>query len=442
MTDGGPLLRRAGWIMLAALFLFAGLAAAERMGALQPIRSQLARGPAGEALMGWLGGDTTAIADRAYARCARKEGAAKSACYQAVLLPLVNGTGARTAMGTLHRLGDRDRDVRFNGHEYAHMIGIAAYRAHPEVTATFATCTEIFQSGCYHGVIQTYLRSLPHVGHDEINAVCSPYTAPDADRWLRFQCVHGMGHGLTMFYDHDLRASLAGCDALDEEWDRKSCYGGAFMENIVHATNPHDDHDPLSVGSGSMARMPMGKDGSAGASTFRAVDPSDPQYPCSILGARYQDDCYQTQPAVMLTINSGDYAKTFTWCDAVPPDLRRRCYQGTGTTISGETLMNHAESARLCSLGTPAYQPWCYVGVVKNYVDVTANPADGFSFCRDVAPGAGRVACYNAVGEEIAVLRAATPAREQLCALAPGDGLDACRYGARLSTTTPRGLEQ
>ncbi len=75
-----------------------------------------------------------------------------------------------------------------------------------------------------------------------MNAMCAPWISPSTNRWLRFQCVHGIGHGLTMFYAHNSAAGVGGCDLLREHWDRESCYGGAFMENIVNATASH--HHP------------------------------------------------------------------------------------------------------------------------------------------------------------------------------------------------------
>ena len=40
-----------------------------------------------------------------------------------------------------------------------------------------------------------------------------------------------------MIYAHNLPKALAGCDLLSDDWDKRSCYGGAFMENIVNVTD-------------------------------------------------------------------------------------------------------------------------------------------------------------------------------------------------------------
>ena len=208
--------------------------------------------------------DSLALADSAYRACGRLQGDARQSCYERLLVPLVRSRGVRLAMGTLNRIGELDAAVKNDGHVYAHAIGIEAGKAGGDVGTSFAACTEIFQSGCYHGVIQAYFETVSNVDTQNVNALCQSYTAPDADRWLRFQCVHGMGHGLTMFYTHDLPLALRGCDLLGDDWDRESCYGGAFMENVVNATSPHHPAAQLRVGPGARDTAAAGHDHGGG----------------------------------------------------------------------------------------------------------------------------------------------------------------------------------
>src|SRR5438094_8385415 len=172
-----------------------------------------------------------------------------------------------------------------------------------DIRRAFTDCTEIFQSGCYHGVIQAYFERARAVDAAGVNALCGPYVA---DQWLRFQCVHGAGHGLTMFYDHDLPRALAGCDLLGEAWDRESCYGGAFMENVVNATAPH--HAAHALHSHAAAHD------HGAAPPFKALDPTDLQYPCSIVAQRYLVACYNMQTSVMLFFTHRDMATAARGC--------------------------------------------------------------------------------------------------------------------------------
>ena len=375
--------------------------------------------------------DTVALADSALRMCREPPAGSPMDCYDGFLVPLVAARGVRTALGTLDVLGTRDAQLRTDGHVYAHAIGITAGRAaRADVGRAFASCTEIFQSGCYHGVIQAYFEDVRAVDTSAANGLCSAFRSPAADQWLRFQCVHGMGHGFMMVYDHDLPRALAGCDLLSEGWDRESCYGGAFMENVVNATAPH--HAPNVLHSHVAAHHHNA------APPFKALDPSDLQYPCSIMAQRYLVACYNMQTSVMMFFTHGDMAVTARSCLAAPQPLRPVCFQGMGREVSAWSHQDHHEAIRMCSFASAEYQPWCHVGVVKNFIDLTAKPADGIAYCRSVTGAANRRQCYEAVGEQIGTLRNNATEREAACGPVVADYRDACRYGARLTSTPPR----
>ena len=372
----------------------------------------------------------------------------RSDCYQAALVPVAAAGSVRLAMGTLDELGKIDVDVRREGHVLAHAIGIAAGKGGRNIASSFTQCSETFQSGCYHGIIQAYFASLDSIGPAETNALCDPFRKNTADRWIRFQCVHGMGHGLTMLYNHDLPRGLAGCDLLLDGWDRRSCYGGAFMENIVNVTMPHHPaselahHGTAKSGTASdimdgmrgMDDMP-GMTGSAPA--FKPVDPGDPLYPCSILPDRYAPACYEMQTSVILYENHGNIAGAAKTCDTAPSAIRTICYISLGRDISSYSAQNHAEAIRMCGLGSEKYQPWCYYGLVKNLIDLNARPADGLAMCRDVSARGNKAECYSAAGEEIWLLAATPEERARLCSTSEPDYLDACLFGAQVKTTAP-----
>lgn len=375
--------------------------------------------------------DSTALADSALRTCHGLAEGAQIDCYDNFLVPLVASHGVRAAMATLDALGARDAQVRADGHVYAHAIGIAAGRAgHADVARTFASCSEIFQSGCYHGVIQAYFEQVRTVDTASVNDLCNPFTSPSASQWLRFQCVHGMGHGLTMFYGHDLPHALTGCDLLRTEWDRESCYGGAFMENVVNATAPHHTAHMLH----SHAEM------HGTTTSFKPLDASNLQYPCSIMAQRYLVACYNMQPSVMLYFTSGNIPAAARGCLDAPPALRPECFQGLGREISSYSRQDHAVAIRMCASAKTEYRPWCHVGVVKNLIDLTARYEDGLAYCRAVSGSDNRIKCYEAVGEEIATLRQDRSQREAACAQVVEAYRGACRWGARLpgARQTPR----
>src|SRR5688500_702172 len=176
-------------------------------------------------------------------RCRGPDGDRLRSCYESLLLDKVRAEGARPALDLLDRIAALDSRARRDGHMYAHGIGITALSSPDQVGRVFASCTPGWQSGCYHGVIQSYFLATRSAGAElstaSVDALCEPWRGEGGNPWLLFQCTHGLGHGLTMFHGHDLPRALVSCDLLSRPYDRDNCYGGAFMENIVNATEPH-----------------------------------------------------------------------------------------------------------------------------------------------------------------------------------------------------------
>lgn len=380
--------------------------------------------------------DSTGIAKASFQKCGELQGDLKVDCYAKPLDSLATRGEVRKAMGTLSQLGIIDVDAKRDGHVYAHGIGIAAGKAGKNVATTFAKCDESNQSGCYHGVIQAYFDAVDTIGPSQVNALCQDFRGPQGDRWLRFQCVHGMGHGLMAIYKHDVPKALTTCDYLDDDWDRRSCYGGTFMESVINFTMPH--HPSHGLGAHSAMNMRGMHDD---APAFKAIDPKDPLYPCSVMAEKYLVSCYEMQTAVILYLNHGNLGAAAKTCDTAPFKMRFVCYQSLGRDISSYALQDHAKSIQFCSLGTPKYQPWCYFGLVKNFVDINARPSEGLSFCKDVPGDLNKAKCYEAVGEQIAALKNDNEVRKQLCQPSEPAYLGACLFGARVSSDLPKDLE-
>ncbi len=372
-------------------------------------------------------------------------------CYQAFLLTLADSHQIKLAMGTLSVIAHSDERVRGTGHNYAHAIGMRGYDPDIPFGDLFLSCSVAFQSGCYHGLIQVHLTGMATIERDRIGDFCTEIPGLETDYWLRFQCAHGLGHGLLMAYNHDLPRGLAGCDFLNEPWDRESCYGGAFMENVI-ATETH--HMPVRATAAAMqdsAEMDQGMEshddhgdtkanGEPEPPTFPRINPADPYYPCSVLHEHYQASCYGMQTSIMLELTEYDWRQVGVLCAAAPEAVRTTCYQSMGTNISGFTVRNAQESVKLCLLGNPIYQPWCFFGVAKNFIDVTSIPADGVAFCRKVPDGDNRLKCFQAIGEELAVLYSDRDRRVGGCASLKAGDLHACQFGAGLAPAPPPDL--
>jgi len=377
----------------------------------------------------------------------------KDDCLEKALVSVIGPAGVDKAMAALMLISQQDADVANDGHVLAHGIGIAAYQSPETVSETFARCTADFQSGCYHGVVQAYFADARAgdggLTAQKLNALCIPYRSVEK-RWLEFQCAHGIGHGVMAVESHDLLRALDSCDLLTEGFEEEACWGGAFMENVVNATQPHhqgvtqvgeahehggehaeghEGHD-MSGHEGHDMSGHAGHGGQAAAHPFKALDDAEPLYPCTIVKDHHRPACYLMQTSAILFRNGGDFRDAAQQCARAPEVYRNTCYISLGRDANSWGRGSRERAIIYCTAAPEVGQPYCIVGLVKNIVDVTADARDGMSFCR-MAPDNTKPACYKAVGQEIGLLQPTPPGRERACAEA-GAYLDECRRGAGL----------
>jgi hypothetical protein len=372
-------------------------------------------------------------------RCKAPERAKTQACYAAVLEGEL-GEGPAPALALLGELAALDPNAREDGHMYAHRIGIAALTATADMGRVFASCTPSWQSGCYHGVIQSYFLLTEKAGGaidaKSVDALCGDYREKRAD--LLFQCTHGMGHGLEMLYRYDLPKALAGCDLLSRAFEQELCHAGAFMENIVNATQPHST-TPVTGSAEATASAHAGHGGghgghhAAAASTapaFRALDPKDMHYPCSAVGERYLMGCYTIQTSAMFHHAGGDVVRVAGECMRAPEKAREACFVSLGRDISTMALGRNAEAVRLCGLADAAFRAVCNRSVLEQIVNMNADPAEGTPYCRAVPEADGKGGCYAAVGRQAMVLPGGEAKRAKACALAEETMRTVCLTGS------------
>ena len=352
------------------------------------------------------------------------------------------GSGPAPALQLLDRLASLDPDVRRDGHFYAHRIGISALKSPAEVGRVFATCTPAYQSGCYHGVIQSYFIAAERDGggvtKESVEALCGDYRGKRVD--LLFQCTHGLGHGLAILRRHDLPEALVACELLGRQDEREMCYAGAFMESLVNATHP--DHVVAPKEKAAVPRTgndvasdrsgPGGHDhhGSAGAAPakppFRALDPADLHYPCSAMAEKYLIACYTIQTSAMLHLTKEDVARTSAECSRAPEKARTACFVSLGRDVQTLSRGSNSEAVRLCGLAEAAFRPVCHRGVVGSMVNMNADPAEGIPYCRAVAEAESKRACYTTVGLQALTLPDGASRRERACRAAEPELLEAC----------------
>jgi len=367
---------------------------------------------------------------RAISPCAKEKKQARQACYRKELRERLTLGGVAGAMDRLRALATTDKSVYRDGHVYAHGIGIDGYLISRNVPWAFDQCSTDFSSGCAHGVIQAFLETQPHVDSLTLNALCAPYRVAESARWKLFQCVHGIGHGLDMMYRGDLPSALDSCELLDEQWDRESCYGGVFMENIMGEIAPHHPASQLA----SSHEHHRG--------SWKRLDSTDLLYPCSIMEPRHLRSCYEIHTSAILKFTGNDVAKTAAVCNTAPEALRPICYLSLGRDLTSRALRDPGKTKRLCQQSSEPYRRWCYYGAVKALVDWAASAEAGMTFCRRLGDEPGALLCFQGLGEQIQALAAKATERERLCSTASrADAVEACRFGAGIRLTKPPNLE-
>lgn len=339
----------------------------------------------------------------------------KARCYQKKLEALMKKNGTGRALETLSLLAGEDPDILQRAHQYAYFLGWRSFSHYKDASVAFSHCRDTFSSGCYHGVLEGYLGSLPKVDATTAAAVCNEQIdAAGNSSFLRYQCVHGLGHGLAMHFKYDLKKALSLCDALVMKWDRDSCYGGVFMENMVASQNSH--HQQRYTGQAAQRKS--------------VLRPRDPLYPCNSVAKKYQHACYQLQASAILTLTRQNFSEAFRICGKAPAEFTSACYESLGRDISGRTLRNEHKIVSLCGKGNPTAMARCLVGAVKDIITSNTDPQRGMAFCRHLNVPTQKETCYAAAGQVVATLYPDEQRRERACAVAEEQYVSVCRSAA------------
>ncbi|MET0514594.1 MAG: hypothetical protein ABW047_04610 [Nitrospiraceae bacterium] len=336
---------------------------------------------------------------------------AKMSCFQQQLEEALKTGGTEQALSLLEMFAREDSDALRETHPLVHHLGQRSFVHYGSAGEAMAHCRDVFWSGCYHGVLQAYLTSLPSVEAQHIVSLC-PATGTAADfLFKRYNCLHGIGHGVTIQFRFDVLKSLAHCDYLTSEWDRESCYGGVFMENIVtfqnarQAQHAHHHHDQ------------------APATSF--MNAQDLLYPCTALSEKYLRSCYLMQTSAVLTFLNYDFAQAFTQCERVTGDHQTTCFRSLGRDISGFTLRDPQRVTELCGLGKGDQVRQCFIGAVKDFMLTDASPDPGLAFCRHL-DDQFKADCYSTLAEIVVTLYSDREQRNLACRKGESEYVDTC----------------
>ena len=307
---------------------------------------------------------------------------------------LEKNTNSETVLSTFTNLIELFDIDDIECHETAHHLGAFLY---PYVGQNISKAFEYAGQKCggaiYHGVIMNYFLIQVYEGIDptaiSVTDICSEAKYPyDIDRW---QCLHGIGHGLAVGYDYDVFSAVKRCDVFEPGWEQISCSKGIFMQNNVKY---------MESGGGNF-------------------DENNIMYPCDEMDSKYVIPCYHYHTTYIIQQNEGNLNNSFADCDSIEPkDLVRYCYHGMGRQTLSATGAEMSKMNQFCQVGEiEQYHPDCFRGMVMTLINNDRDPSEGFIFCQNI-PYSSKTDCYDALGKWILMLYPNLEQRKTACSSA------------------------
>lgn len=289
--------------------------------------------------------------------CLGTDLAADFDCWQSRLTTLTSDNSPEAAFADIKVAYAASPYVQSQCHQLVHRIGRSAAEKYPNVSEAYKHGDNFCWSGYYHGVMETIAKQL---GRDEVvnklNDICQQLRQEQLYSFFHYNCVHGLGHGVMGITNNELFESLEICDKLTNSWEAESCYGGAFMENIMSEDNP--DH----------------------RTTYLRKD--EPMYPCTAVVNKYKGQCYLMQSSYALKLSNYDFSKVFADCAAVDKEYVKICYQSVGRDASGTSTSDVAKTNASCLLGqNDEARSNCIVGAVKDFISYFHGITEATALC-------------------------------------------------------------
>jgi hypothetical protein len=299
--------------------------------------------------------------------CPGKSGKEFRECVEESLVGTLKRDGAQIALARLSELDRENPQVHADCHPITHTLGHEGYKKYGGIAEALAHGDMTCFAGYFHGVLEVGIPDVKNLSK-ELPHFCDAFPVEDKG-FQRYQCVHGLGHGLVTTYDYDIFEPLSLCDLLTTAWDQTSCGGGVFMENA----NPGQTDNPPHIHK------------------------DDPIYPCLSVSKKHQTMCFSMTSAIVIR-GGGDIAATFKTCETLErSEDRTYCYRGVGRAITGWTSYNAKESIDLCLAGPKEATEECLNALARGFVTNFADPSAGTPICSAI-PSEYQKSCYHALG--------------------------------------------
>lgn len=271
-------------------------------------------------------------------------------------------------------------------HETSHHLGMWLV-GHTSLEKSIEIAKQQCGGGIFHGIFQNYLaiENIQNKNPEQINIDLCPIDVENQYSIFRWQCLHGIGHGLTILYDYDVSSAVQRCEEFKHGFEQISCSKGVFMQNV--------------------GKFFDNKGGN--------FDSENLMYPCNN-EEKFAPSCYHYHASVILLKNEFDVEKSFADCSTT--DYANYCYHGIGRQLSDQMRGSIARAQILCQDGEQPVENTssCLRGMVMTLINRNSDMDSGFQFC-SIVNESYKTDCYDALGKWLIMLYSSDEKRSGEC---------------------------
>lgn len=278
-------------------------------------------------------------------------------CYRDYLSQKVAESGPEPAMSDIKSAYESHDYVRQQCHELVHVVGREAYEKYASLPEAYAHGDSFCWSGYHHGATE---KAVATIGADKIrqdvDGICAELRDAQMYSFDHYNCVHGLGHGFLTIENFQLFDALDTCELLSDRWERDSCYGGVYMENVMVESR-------------------------GGTSDY--LKPDQPLYPCTAVKHEQKNQCYLMQTSYVLQQNGYNFADAFKTCAGTDDkNFINTCYQSIGRDASGSTTSDPVRTKANCEQSPDrAGLEQCIMGAVRDFISYHHDDDQAGEFC-------------------------------------------------------------
>jgi hypothetical protein len=277
-----------------------------------------------------------------------------------------------------------------NCHSMGHPLGAFLYNYTGNLYQALLLADTNCGGSLYHGIMQEYFKTnLLYDGNTPTYIVASKECnelSSTSSSVTRFECAHGVGHGLVIAYDYDYLTAVKKCEEFEDGLAQLSCVEGSIMEDNSKRIKTYDDSN----------------------------QENDIFFPCSKLEEKHAGPCYNYHGGYILKKVDGSEEEAFKQCEKIKnKKLLRHCYYGIGLW-KGHALTENLEMILpLCQKGNLNYQKDCFSGAANIVTDQTGIN-QGIKLCK-ILPVMFKLDCFNTVGKWIHLIHTTQKEIEEEC---------------------------